>query len=152
MHRQRLSERAFTLLDISIVLVVAMIFITMATTQYQKVSDRAKMTEAWVNLGSIWKSQALYYAEHGRFAESFDSLMFIPALYYPQGKFVYSGFIGEWDGPPEVAGNDAHWRAEGDKRVQFGGPNGRFLILHYPDGHTEKWENYPFDSGWKRVK
>ena len=58
-------KRAFTLIELLIVVIIVGILATVALPQYTKVVEKARWTEAASMLGSIRKAALIYYAEHG---------------------------------------------------------------------------------------
>ena len=58
-------RRAFTLIELLIVVLIVGILATVALPQYTKVVEKARWTEAVSMLGSIRKACLVYYAEKG---------------------------------------------------------------------------------------
>lgn len=58
----------FTLVEILIVIILIGILVVIALPQYEKVTRRALVAEAYSTLGGIKKTQALYYHEAGTYS------------------------------------------------------------------------------------
>ena len=63
-------KRAFTLVELLIVIIIIGILATMSIPQYQKMVNRAKWAECVGLAGAIKTAQSLYYAENGAYKEN----------------------------------------------------------------------------------
>lgn len=61
-------KKAFTLIELLIVIVIIGILAVAALPQYQKMVERSKSAEALSNIGSMRKAQLTYYMEYGQYA------------------------------------------------------------------------------------
>lgn len=63
-----LMKKAFTLVELLIVIVIIGILATLAVPQYNKMIERARGAEAKSILGALARANLAYYYEHGDFA------------------------------------------------------------------------------------
>ena len=61
-------KKAFTLVELLIVIIIIGILATMAVPQYQKMINKARWAEAFTVLDAIRKAELYYYSMHGKFA------------------------------------------------------------------------------------
>lgn len=66
--------KAFTLLELLIVIIILGILAALALPQYLRTVERGRSSEAIIHLGSIRISEINYYAEHRIYSDSFDEL------------------------------------------------------------------------------
>lgn len=59
--------RAFTLIELMIVVAIVALLVTIAVPQYFKYLAKAKQTEVMVNLASLHTAQQAYFAQNGRY-------------------------------------------------------------------------------------
>ena len=69
-----INKKAFTLLELLVVILIIGILAAIALPQYKKAVYKAKFTQATLMLNSIYKAQQEYYAFHGEYAPNFSSL------------------------------------------------------------------------------
>jgi prepilin-type N-terminal cleavage/methylation domain-containing protein len=67
-------KRAFTLLELMVVLVIIGILATIAIPQYFKAIERAHVSEAASTLGAIRGAQLRYHDANGKYTNSLDDL------------------------------------------------------------------------------
>ena len=72
----RKSLPGFTLIELMLVVSILGVLASMAVTGYDISTARAKRTEAYILLDGVYTAQQVYFADHGRFASSFDQLGF----------------------------------------------------------------------------
>ena len=121
----RSDRRGFTLVEITIVLVVIGILAAMATYTYRMMINKARMTQAKTVLDHLTKTEAIYFSDHDRYTDNVLLLDFDPVKYpYYQVSVVldndaknYTGtatgigiMSGDWwsitkDGVPTQADN-----------------------------------------------
>lgn len=82
-------KRAFTLIELLIVLVVIAILATLTLPVYQKYIESSKMAEAYMHLGAIKRAQQMFFQDEGKYAEDMSEL---DIDLVPQGarNFLYS--------------------------------------------------------------
>lgn len=134
-----MMKRAFTLLELIVVIVIIGVLATLGIIQYGKVVERGRSAEARSILGTLRKLQINYYLEHGTYCCQEGGVAGLgmdlplattscwPAYYFAYGCYSGSGVCaamrcatsGYFAGgkPPGV--DDVYW-----------------IILH-PDGHFE---------------
>ena len=100
--------KGFTLIELLIVVLIVGILATVALPQYQKVVARARLTEAYTNIGALKKAEELYFYEHNGWAQYAESLNIELA---PLSSRTY-GLFGE--GNPATGG--------GKGTIGIGGP------------------------------
>ena len=66
----------FTLIELLMVVVLIGVLATMGAPTFMKMMLRARRAEAVNTLHAIYESQTDYYAENGRYADTFDDLGF----------------------------------------------------------------------------
>lgn len=69
---RRTPRSGFTLLELLLVVVVLAILIALALPSYFRSTERARSTEALVNLAEIRKGELLHQAQYGDFTEAID--------------------------------------------------------------------------------
>ncbi|MFA5410425.1 MAG: prepilin-type N-terminal cleavage/methylation domain-containing protein [Candidatus Omnitrophota bacterium] len=136
-----MMKRAFTLLELIVVIVIIGVLTTLGIIQYGKVVERGRSVEARSILGTLRKLQASYYLEHGSYCcggvDSPDGLgLGVPALEadmcQPTHYFTY------WCDP--TSGACTAQRCSEDGYFAGGKPPGAkesYWITLYPDGHFE---------------
>jgi prepilin-type N-terminal cleavage/methylation domain-containing protein len=67
-------KRGFTLLELIVVIIILGVLATLGFTQYTKVIEKGRTSEAKMILGSIRTAQEAYNLEHGTYAANLDAL------------------------------------------------------------------------------
>jgi len=78
-HRN--ARRGFTLIEITIVLMLVGILATIAISTYRNMVNKARMTQAKTVLDHLTKTQAIYYTDHDRYTDNVILLDFDPVKY-----------------------------------------------------------------------
>ena len=63
-----LTRKGFTLIEVLIVVIILGILATIAIPQFAKMTSRARLAEAWTNIGAIRTAQSVYYLENSSYA------------------------------------------------------------------------------------
>lgn len=146
---------AFTLIELLIVIVIIGILATLAVPQYNQMMDRTKFSKGWVDLNYIVKSEVQYYFENNHYTNDLRDLdASIPKFPddYATAMFSYQPNIGAWQVPADH--NSDIW-IQGINNKTLGAPDGRIAMVHFNDGHLERYINYPWDprhENWKKVE
>ena len=77
----RTGRRGFTLVEITIVLLLIGILAAMATYTYRMMVNKARMTQAKTVLDHLAKTQAVYFSDHDRYTDNVVLLDFDPVTY-----------------------------------------------------------------------
>jgi prepilin-type N-terminal cleavage/methylation domain-containing protein len=81
-ERERSGIRSgFTLIELTIVLLLIGILAAMATYTYRMMVNKARMTQAKTVLDHLTKTQAIYYSDHDRYTDNVILLDFDPVQY-----------------------------------------------------------------------
>ncbi len=77
----RTGRRGFTLIEITIVLLLIGILASMAVYTYRMMINKARMTQAKTVLGHLTKTQATYFSDHEVYTDCVVLLDFDPVKY-----------------------------------------------------------------------
>jgi prepilin-type N-terminal cleavage/methylation domain-containing protein len=78
-HRN--GRRGFTLIELTIVVVLIGILAAMAISTYRMMTNKARMTQAKTVLDHLTKTEAIYYSDHDRYTDNVILLDFDPVKY-----------------------------------------------------------------------
>jgi type IV pilus assembly protein PilA len=89
--------RGFSLLELMIVIAIIAFLAMIAVPNFSRFLAKAKRTEAYMNLSSVYAAQKAYWAEHGKYS---DVLFGEGGIgWKPEGQFNYTyGFAGGSEG------------------------------------------------------
>ena len=73
-RQQTFKQQGFTLVEISIVIIILAIITSLVFPSYKKLVGKAKQTEAKTTLQAIYTAQKLYFAENNKYATSLTDL------------------------------------------------------------------------------
>jgi len=95
------KKQSFSLIELMVVIAIAVFLATLAMPNLFRFLAKAKRTEAYMNLGSIYTAQKAYFAEHNRYSSTLSGeggIGWQPEGYKGGGKsekFCYTyGFAG----------------------------------------------------------
>ena len=144
-----MRKKAFTLVELLIVIIIIGILATMAIPQYQKMVDRAVVAEAKSALTALANAIQMYYMEHGYYPGADFQSPFESLLVDVSNSAHWYFTVENWDGRP--LGSAAVARSIDDKLYL----NCRGLMVDlYEDGSrtyrlrygVTGWTDPPLDS------
>ncbi len=92
-----MNRKAFTLLELIVVIIIVGILAVMGLTQYSRVLEKSRVAEAMGILGSVRRAQLAYYTEKGAYTSSYSELgINITTSCVSTNYFSYSYNIGAW--------------------------------------------------------
>jgi type IV pilus assembly protein PilE len=115
----RRGPRGFTIIELSIALVIIAILAGMAVLTYNKYANKARMTQAQTALKHLQKTQTIYWTEYGSYADNVVLLDFDPVKYDFYSITVVLDntgldFTGRAEGHGPMAGDRWHITKESD--------------------------------------
>ena len=81
-------KRAFTLVEVLVVVIVLGILATIALPQFLKMGRRARLAEAWAGLGALKTAEGVYYLENDSYVGGIATAVL--DFNAPSANFVYS--------------------------------------------------------------
>jgi type IV pilus assembly protein PilE len=117
LHRR--GPRGFTIIELSIALVIIAILASLAVLTYNKYANKARMTQAQTALKHLQKTQTIYWTENGLYADNVALLDFDPIKYDFYTITVALDntgldFTGRAEGHGAMAGDRWHVTKESD--------------------------------------
>jgi prepilin-type N-terminal cleavage/methylation domain-containing protein len=77
----RTGRRGFTLIELTIVLLLIGILAALAITTYSMMTNKARMTQAKTVLAHLFKMETAYFSDHDRYTDNVVLLDFDPVKY-----------------------------------------------------------------------
>jgi len=78
---RRRRRRAFTIIELAIVLAISGILATMAVVTYHHLVNKARFTQAKIVLKHLQKVETLYFTDHDRYTDNVVLIDFDPVRY-----------------------------------------------------------------------
>jgi len=109
LNKKIVPKKAFTLLELVIVVIIIAVLAALGIPQFTKVLERSRWTEAVTNLGAIRKACFMYYAQYG----------------------AYPGYTWILNGPRKDAGADLL-----DVNIEDPDADGRYIYRLYGQNYS----------------
>jgi len=112
-------KKAFTLVELLIVVIIIGILATIAVPQYHKMIEKARSAEACNMLGAIWRAEQLHYLEAEDYCEDVHNLGYLEIGLQTGGHTRTDNFIYGFT-KNSLGGRDitiAAWSLVGDKNT-----------------------------------
>jgi prepilin-type N-terminal cleavage/methylation domain-containing protein len=77
----RSGGRGFTLIEITIILMIIGILAVLAINSYRMMVNKARMTQAKIALNHLTKTETIYFSDHDRYTDNITLLDFDPVKY-----------------------------------------------------------------------
>lgn len=85
-----MNKKGFTLIELMIVVAIIAILAMIAVPNFLRYVAKAKRSEVYLNLGSIYSAQKAYWAENGTYSDNLNTIG-----WKPEGEINYTyGFPG----------------------------------------------------------
>ena len=75
------QAKGFTIIELSLVLVITAILLSLAVYTYNKVANKARFTQARTVLKHLQKMETIYFTDHDRYTDNVALLDFDPVQY-----------------------------------------------------------------------
>jgi type IV pilus assembly protein PilE len=76
-----MKPRGFTMIELSLVVVIIGILASLAVYTYKRFADKARMTQAQTTLIHLQKTETIHFTEHEQYSDNLALLDFDPAKY-----------------------------------------------------------------------
>ncbi len=72
--RKKYKKRGFTLIELTVVIIIIVILASVAIPQFTKILERTKVSAAKVRLAIIRTAEGVYFSIHNTYTDDFDEL------------------------------------------------------------------------------
>lgn len=154
-------KKAFTLVELLIVIVIIGILATIAIPQYQKMVDKSKLIQVLIKMDVLRKAEKVYYAEYSgwldidpsygdpKFDQKMSILLLEPSDFRQDKYFTY-----QW-GTVIFTTSDGKTHASGSaiaNTLELSGPNSYAYFLFDDDSSVWKCGSRDGQIYWERIR
>ncbi|MBT3828060.1 prepilin-type N-terminal cleavage/methylation domain-containing protein [bacterium] len=130
------SRAGFTLIELMVVVAIVAFLAVLAIPSFMRFIAKTKRTEAYINLNSIYTSQKIYHAEHGRYTNVMfgkDGLGWKPEGYKGGGAKEHFNYTYGLPGQEGVNFFTGRMEASADSLQKAYADKDKFLVIAAAD-------------------
>lgn len=132
----------FSLVELMIVVAIIAVLAVVAIPNYIAYQNRSRQSEARVLLSGVYASEVTFFAEHSRYAGSFDEISFRPAS---EPKYYKNWYLN-------ISGNRFHFTATCSADLDHDGHLDYWMVTdcnrdpwNVYDDLKDEFQSYPYE-------
>jgi prepilin-type N-terminal cleavage/methylation domain-containing protein len=123
------TEPGFSLVELMMVVAIIAVLAAVGIPNYITYQNRSRQSEARILLSGVYSSETVYFAEHSRYARSYDEINFRPSS---EPKYYKNWYLN-------ISGNANHFTASCSADLDHDGHNDCWLVT---DCNRDPWNVY----------